>query len=286
MITGVGALAAGALCLFLDLGRADRVANLLLSPTFSHITLGTYALLLALLCAVAVSLLASGVVRLSPQITGRVRCILELGALIATLVVMLYTGLLFFSMGTGLLLGSFLVPVLFVLSSLSTGNALLLGVAYLSGLSGSAPESQSRGCLRAAVDRGASGARSSVCAKHHARLNNESRAALAHTGLFRLDRILILAELLCLAGFLLLAFGEPFHEATLFALTQGSYAVAFWGGLVICGLIAPLCMETSGLARRILPGIDPALPAAVCVLTGGYCLRYCILGAGLPLFAL
>lgn len=50
---------------------------------------------------------------------------------------------------------------------------------------------------------------------------------------------------------------------------KGSYAVGFWGGLVVVGLILPLVLFAVGS----LPAL---LVAAVCVIFGGVCLRFLI----------
>jgi formate-dependent nitrite reductase membrane component NrfD len=277
--TSTAVLVLSALCLAFDLGRPDRMLSLFLRPTLSYLTLGTYALSAAILCGLALAVIWSVPVRSLPR--WAVRTIEWLG-LLSSFVMMLYTGLLFQSIGTGTLLGTVLVPLLFVLSSLSTGLALLFMVACLTG------------------------------------------AARAFTTVFarliRLDMLLIAAELLALAALLLLPLIRPEGSISARALLYGSYAPVFWAGVIACGLVIPLVLESvdfigrrTGARRlrlaqrqRFVSGVGPKaasfstvkelaapetllslsilVPTALMVLVGGFSLRWCLIGAGLPIF--
>ncbi len=127
MLAGFGALALGMLFLLFDLGRIDRVASLLLRPSLSFLTVGTYAL--AGLAACAALLVAVRFAYLPSVPRGAVRAV-EAAAAVVAVVVMLYTGLLLQNTGAVALWSSPLVPVLFLLSSLSCGIATLLLAAY------------------------------------------------------------------------------------------------------------------------------------------------------------
>jgi formate-dependent nitrite reductase membrane component NrfD len=239
MAVATATLGLAAFCLLADLGRTDRALILFTRPTFSPVTVGTYALALLVICSLALILLANAT-QPPPRWAALVRRGLSVVVAVAALLVMLYTGLLFFSIGTGTLLGSLLLPTLFVLSSLSTGNALLLAVSYLLNL----PFWGDR--------------------------------------LFRLDSAIIALELLCLTVFLITAACDPLRAASFSTLTQGPYATLFWMGAVLCGLVAPLVLESRRFARRVASGVNLALPVALLVFTGGVCLRYSVLGAALP----
>lgn len=65
-------------------------------------------------------------------------------------------------------------------------------------------------------------------------------------------------------------------------LTMGSYAVAFWLGLVVVGLAAPIALELAMRSKEELS--KGALPcvAECCVLVGGFMLRYLVIMAALP----
>ena len=123
------ALAAGMLCLLVDLGRPERLLNLLTSPEPSAIAVGAYALVLALACA--------GVFSLVELLDGvRVRPAVGWGAaaagVAAGLVTVAYTGVLLQGLASVLFWQTMLLPALFALSSLSCGVACaFLGAAFV-----------------------------------------------------------------------------------------------------------------------------------------------------------
>ena len=120
MLAGFAALALGMLFLLFDLGRIDRVASLLLRPSLSFLTVGTYAL--AGLAACAALLVAVRFAYLPSVPRGAVRAV-EAAAAVVAVVVMLYTGLLLQNTGAVALWSSPLVPVLFLLCLLYTSDA-------------------------------------------------------------------------------------------------------------------------------------------------------------------
>ena len=123
------ALAAGMLCLLVDLGRPERLINLLTSPEPSAIVVGAYALAVALFCAGAFSLfeLLDG-----PRI--RVAAVWAVAAVgvVAGLVAVAYTGVLLQGLASVLFWQTPLLPTVFTLSSLSCGIACaFLGAAFV-----------------------------------------------------------------------------------------------------------------------------------------------------------
>ena len=121
-------LALGILFLFMDLGRPERVLALLAHPTLSAITVGAYALMLALACATAFCVLA-----LMDVYALSVRGIYVFAAIcmVAGTTVILYTGILLTQSVSVLFWMTPLVPALFALSSLSCGIAcVMLGAAF------------------------------------------------------------------------------------------------------------------------------------------------------------
>ena len=114
MLAGFGALALGMLFLLFDLGRIDRVTSLLLRPSLSFLTVGTYTL--AGLAACAALLVAVRFAYLPSVPRGAVRAV-EAAAAVVAVVVMLYTGLLLQNTGAVALWSSPLVPVLFLLAA-------------------------------------------------------------------------------------------------------------------------------------------------------------------------
>jgi formate-dependent nitrite reductase membrane component NrfD len=59
-------------------------------------------------------------------------------------------------------------------------------------------------------------------------------------------------------------------------ITAGRYAPAFWGVVVVLGLVVPLAMQLLALGHRIAHSIVPAL----LVLVGGFTLRWVLVHAG------
>ena len=117
------ALATGMLCLFADLGRPDRIINLLVTPTPSAITVGSYALVCSLVCSGAFALLALFEIPRIPPLAIIALGVVSVASGIAT---MAYTGVLLQSMASILFWQTPLLPAVFVLSSLSCGIALVL----------------------------------------------------------------------------------------------------------------------------------------------------------------
>lgn len=150
-----------------------------------------------------------------------------------------YTGVLLQGMLSVAFWGNPLLPLLFVASSLSTGIALLfIGVSFI---------------------------------------DSRISPARAARSLGRVDAVIIVAEMLCLAAFLAMAYADPAARSSFEALVVGEFAWLFWVGVVVCGLVVPLVMEwfLSGQNYRM-----QILWIAVLVLIGGLLLRVCIVGAG------
>ena len=120
-------------------------------------------------------------------------------------VLMLYTGLMLSDMPSVLAWNTPLVPVLFCLSSLSCGCALLFA------------------CAAFAASR--------------------TSALASVAGLVRFDTALVLAEALVLAAYLAWCLANASTHAAGLALLQGALAPWFWVPLVGVGLVAPVVLE-------------------------------------------
>lgn len=243
MLAGFAALALGVLCLLLDLGRVDRVVALLLRPSPTFLTVGTYAL--AALAACAAFLAAVRFAYLPDVPRGAVRAVEAIAAVVGV-VVMLYTGLLLQSMGAVALWASPLVPVLFALSSLSCGIAVLLIAAFFV-------------AADAAVMR-------------------------LVRALARVDAAVIVLEAAAAALLVAVALGgdHPAAAASAERLASGDLAPWWWAGFALCGLVVPLVAEVACVARR---GFGHALHAALAVaaalvLVGGFSMRTALADAG------
>ena len=232
----LGCLCISILCLFADLGHPERIVNLLIHPSFSVMTVGAYALIAAFLLALAFTVLV-----LLDGFFPKARAVVVLSVLgcIAAMVVMTYTGVLLSSLASVLFWQTPLLPLVFVLSSLSCGIAAVFFVAVF-------------------VE-----ARQPIIAS----LNSLARA----------DGVLIVLEMLTLAGYLAWALSNEGTAQAAFAFIKGDLAVLFWVALVSVGLLLPLMLErfvTYSNYRSQLIWV------AAAVLCGGLALRACMVYAG------
>jgi formate-dependent nitrite reductase membrane component NrfD len=195
-------LVLGAVCLTSDLGHPDRMLNLFLHPTLSYVSFGTYALSISIVCALAMAAIWTlPILRLPTLAVRGIECL----GILAASVLIVYTGMLLYSMGTGSLLGSLLIPALFVFSALSCGIALLL---FIAGLNGTLQYFSSTYRLLA-----------------------------------KLDSALICLELVTLVVFLALAIINTNVVDHALVLLQGAQAPVFYLLLIGCGLLLPLALE-------------------------------------------
>ncbi len=122
-------LVLGILCLLADIGRPDRLLNLLVSPEPTPIAVGAYALVVSLACAGFFSLFS---LLDAPAMNKGVRCAVAVIAIVAGAVAATYTGVLLQSLASVLFWQTPLLPALFVLSSLSCGVAIAFaGAAFV-----------------------------------------------------------------------------------------------------------------------------------------------------------
>lgn len=238
-LVGFLALAVGIVSLLLDLGRIDRALDLFLSPSPTLLTLGSYAL--AALVFIGACLALVRFIYL-PDVPRSAVVALEVAALVVGAAVMLYTGLLLQTIGGVAFWASPLVPALFVLSSLSSGTALLFAMSCFA--------------------------------------ERDSASVRMVRGLARADAVLVVLEAVCAAAFVALAGASdhPGVRESFVALAEGNVALVWWFGFVACGLAAPLVLEAvhlCGQGTRVLLGI-----VAILVLVGAFCLRFSIVEAG------
>lgn len=238
----------GIMCLVADLGRADRLLLLLTTPTFSHIAVGAYAYAACFVLALVLALSWSGVFKnVHPTLVR----MCEVLIIPVAVVVMVYTGLLLQSLGAVPLWSVFWLPVVFVLSSVSCGAALVVGIAHF-------------------------GAAATVFRSLFRRI-------------LLCDAIVIVLEAIAVAAFLVVSGGavgaapSGTAEAAVGSYTElvvGANAGLWWIGFILVGLVVPLICEIVVLCTRSAPrGLVLAISA--CVLVGGFVMRFCIVEAGM-----
>jgi formate-dependent nitrite reductase membrane component NrfD len=239
-------LCLGVLCLLLDLGKPERVLLLFVRPTASLPSIGVYALTVLLTCA---AILATITNLALPLPAYSVQTIFLPLAILSAIVVMLYTGLLFVQIGFGVLAGSLLTPLLFVISSLTCGLAALVLVNLCTGKTFSPPDM----------------------------LRNIARANI----------LLLVLEIIALAIWFNLAL-LPENRANLIQTFASSHTQLFLATLIFCGLLAPIILETIICLHLFSVKRPPPpvvyLAAAACTLLGGFSLRVILIQLGLPTF--
>lgn len=231
-------IVAGMLCLLADLGRPEAFYLLFLHPTASLVSVGAFAL--AILTACLVVALAGSALALGRAARIVVTCAKAAG-LVVSIVVMVYTGLLLEAVIAVDLWRSAWLPVLFLLSALSCGCAVVLLAV-------------------------------GVC-EDYAGVRAWSRAlSMADAAIIVLELVATVACAITVAA----ASGA----ASLDALLVGDQAGAFWLGFVGCGMLAPLAIEARAIVSRRPHAMGGMVAAAVLILAGGLCLRLALVGAG------
>lgn len=195
-------LLSGAICLLFDIGRVDRIFNLLIYPEATALSVGTYGLFFAILCAVIFtlkSMLDSFVLPL------RLSQLLSVAGIVSGAVTAVYASVLMRNIIVVPFWDNILLPVLFFLSSISTGMAsIFLGISFGN------TRKPKFGLIKKLV---------------------------------RFDMTIIVLEILCLTLYLAITYKNPATESTAQMFLTGDMYLIFWVGLVACGLVLPLILE-------------------------------------------
>jgi formate-dependent nitrite reductase membrane component NrfD len=172
----------------------------------------------------------------------------------------IYTGLLLNTMVARPLWNSAILGPLFLFSGLSAGAAMMHLAAAVR-RDRPAPQGMLLGACAALIQPLA------------------ARPPAPHTAhqLVRYDQFFLVVELV-LIGLLLLNLqtSSASHGVAAGLLTSGTYALVFWGVVVVAGLLAPLAWQSLQLTQRVGHSVAPAL----LVLVGGFALRWVMVNAG------
>jgi formate-dependent nitrite reductase membrane component NrfD len=172
----------------------------------------------------------------------------------------IYTGILLNTMVARPLWNSAILGPLFLFSGLSAGAATLHIASVLRGAR-TAP----RGMI--------GGAFAALCQPLGAAPPEPHTAE----SLVRYDIAFLAIELVLIALLLVnLQTSSASHETAAALLQSGAYAWAFWGVIVLLGLLLPLALQGLELGHRIPHSVIPAL----LVLVGGLTLRWVMVSAG------
>ena len=115
-------LCVAALCLLLDLGRPEFAYLLFTQPTTSVLSFGSYTLLASLIVG---GFLVVANLFYVPFVHARARKIAEVACIVASVCLMTYTGVYVACMEAVALWNNIAIPVLFALSSASSGLSVM-----------------------------------------------------------------------------------------------------------------------------------------------------------------
>ncbi len=249
---GIPVVAISTLFLIADLGHPKKFFTAMLHPGTSWISRGFYILL---------AQLAVGGVHVALWVwpfnllndASDVRSIIAVIGAICGVATALYTGILIGVIVSRPFWNSPLLPVLFLVSAVSTG----IGLVFLATTIWKVLAGQPDQVVVVAI------------------LGDLARA----------DIVLILVECLIVYLYLQIAYDRAKEAVNL--LIRARFATAFWGGFVGVGLLIPLLLEYVAL-RLGDPNTEMLLGfvAGIAVLFGGLLLRFMLLGAGVrvPLY--
>jgi polysulfide reductase chain C len=250
---GAPLVAIGSALLLFDLGQPLRFWRGFMRPGSSMMSVGIIVISVFIILGAIhiVALLFPGlkISRRALSWLGGINGLFALGTAI-------YTGLLLGVVKAVPFWNTPMLPLLFLVSALSTGMGAVLLVVGLR-----------RWVMPAAVE----GEGEQVTESVHA--------------LSRTDMPVIVTELLALFFLLFIMVGSSTVAAdSARYLVGGAFAVAFWLGVVVIGLLVPVTLEAWSLTRK--PGLslarlsDLGALTGVCLLVGGLVLRYAIVAAG------
>ncbi len=202
MYLGPATVGLGLVFLLADLGYPERAFHVFFTPSTSLLTLGSWAIVAFIACSV-LALLVSGL--LATPVTERIEAVLQALATVFSVVVILYSGVYLSAFPSVPFLNHGLVAVVFVLSALSTGMAMLLVFGFVTRDGEDVP------------------AGIPVC--------------------LRVDGVLLAAKAVALAALLLWAHWSDPASLSADALLTGRWAGLFWFGVVGAGIAVPMAAE-------------------------------------------
>jgi formate-dependent nitrite reductase membrane component NrfD len=237
-------VAFGAVFLIFDLGSPERAFTVFLTPKLTILSFGSWALVSFCLLA-GISLLLHNAEQAAAQTVPKpLLRLIEVLTLLAALCVMAYTGVLVSSFPAVPFLHTPLVIVLFVLSSFSTGAAVITLYGFF----------------------------------------NQQRKSMRYglRIIPRIDLAFIVLEVVVLGAMLALKYVESsLARDSVYAMVMGEGFLGFWVGIVLLGILLPVGLGC--VSRRSPRAISAATWAvsATAILVSGFALRYCLIIGGL-----
>lgn len=173
----------------------------------------------------------------------------------------IYTGILLSTMVARPLWNTALLGPLFLVSGLSAACALVHLLTVAVPLVRPAPSTPLGGALSALLQP----------------LTSAPPPKAGAVSLVRFDQMFLATELALIALiFVGLLSTTAAHQNAAALLLSGPYALAFWGLVVVVGIVVPFALQALELRHRIRHTVVPAL----LVLVGGFALRWILVEAG------
>ena len=246
-LASLALLVFGMLCLIFDLGRPDFALKLFFRPTPTLMTFGSYSLALLALGLVMLVVFRMLVPQRSKRgqrngAASRVYAVLCAAVAVLSAGVMAYAGLLLGQVDGVPIYNTPWLAVLFVVSALAAGLAIVMGSL-------------------------------AVTASPIRAVQRQVQAATA-----RLDAAIVVAEAAVTAAYLCSVALGPAGAAALQPLAWGYQSGLFWGGFAVGGLGIPFALDLvqlRGDAPRWAYGL-----AAAATLLGALALRFSLIQAG------
>ena len=242
-----GGLLLSALFLMADAGNVAALKYLVLTPNPGYLVLGAWSIAAGILLSLALAIRWR-----SPEPARGVlfmRALLVLEALIGAVVVV-YTGLFLASMFAVPLWNTPWLVALFAASASSCALSAFVALCNALGLSAAFSAWMRR--------------------------------------LVQLDGAILLIEAVCAVGFVFVALqtdtgSAVVAQASAARLLSGDLSAAWWVGFALLGIAVPLAFDLALLRsqRTLAPYSLKALAPALFAFVGGFCLRYCVVMAGM-----
>jgi polysulfide reductase chain C len=175
--------------------------------------------------------------------------LLQVGALLA-IAIAIYTGVLLGVLQAVPLWNSFILPMIFFVSAMSTGLAASVLLSQVLAAPGK---------------------------------NTAAHASKNHFYLNRIHLALIITELVFILSWLfVVASGSMTAAQSVGMLLSGRYSVFFWVGIVLIGIFGPMLVYMYEVVLHRSLKLSWVLIGDGSVLLGGLVLRYLVIAAGLP----
>lgn len=248
VVLGPPLVVLGTLFLLWDLGKPQRFWRAAARPGSSWIARGVFILSVFVLLGIV-----HMVGWLWPFTSSAFRILLGGMGCLAAVLTMVYTGLLLGTMRPIPFWSNPMVPLLFLVSALSTGIMLVAAVLLVYGAITSVP------------------------------------VVVQATRLAQIDLVLLIAEAILILCYVQTTHATTAARASMDMLLRGDLALHFWGGVLGLGIAIPLVAELLHIAFDLesIAWLWYAALVALPGLVGGFCLRYLVIAGGVraPLYA-